>query len=70
IDFAQHHGWDYVLVDEGWQSSWMPDLVEYARARGVKIIAWFNSSALQTAEQRDNWLPLVKSWGVAGVKID
>lgn len=70
IDFAQHHGWDYVLVDEGWQSSWMPDLVEYARARGVKVIAWFNSSALQTAEQRDNWLPLVKSWGVAGVKID
>ncbi|MFJ9054739.1 glycoside hydrolase family 97 catalytic domain-containing protein [Streptomyces sp. NPDC102409] len=70
IDFAQHHGWDYVLVDEGWQSSWMPDLVDYADARGVKLIAWFNSSALQTAEQRERWLPLVKSWGVAGVKID
>lgn len=70
IDFAQHHGWGYVLVDEGWQSSWMPDLVKYADARGVKVIAWFNSSGLQTAEQRDKWLPLVKSWGVAGVKID
>ncbi|MEU1123378.1 glycoside hydrolase family 97 catalytic domain-containing protein [Streptomyces sp. NPDC005899] len=70
IDFAQHHGWDYVLVDEGWQSSWMPDLVDYAETRGVKVIAWFNSSALQTAEQRERWLPLVKSWGVAGVKID
>ncbi|MFC8228871.1 glycoside hydrolase family 97 catalytic domain-containing protein [Streptomyces sp. NPDC057287] len=70
IDFAQHHGWDYVLVDEGWQSSWMPDLVDYAEAHGVKVIAWFNSSALQTAEQRERWLPLVKSWGVAGVKID
>lgn len=70
IDFAQHHGWDYVLVDEGWQSSWMPDLVKYADARGVKVIVWFNSSALQTAEQRANWLPLVQSWGVAGVKID
>ncbi|MET9552651.1 glycoside hydrolase family 97 catalytic domain-containing protein [Streptomyces sp. NPDC006645] len=70
IDFAQHHGWDYVLVDEGWQSSWMPELVDYARARGVQVIAWFNSSALQTAEQRERWLPLVKSWGVAGVKID
>ncbi|MGQ4488636.1 glycoside hydrolase family 97 catalytic domain-containing protein [Streptomyces sp. SAS_281] len=70
IDFAQHHGWGYVLVDEGWQSSWMPDLVKYADARGVKVIAWFNSAALQTAEQRNTWLPLVKSWGVAGVKID
>ncbi|MFE6365807.1 ricin-type beta-trefoil lectin domain protein [Streptomyces sp. NPDC057806] len=70
IDFAQHHGWDYVLVDEGWQESWMPDLVDYADARGVKLVAWFNSSALQTAAQRERWLPLVKSWGVAGVKID
>ncbi|GAA3310895.1 glycoside hydrolase family 97 protein [Streptomyces cinereospinus] len=70
IDFAQHHGWDYVLVDEGWQESWLPDLVDYADARGVKLIVWFNSSALQTAEQRERWLPLVKSWGVAGVKID
>ncbi|MFG3133205.1 RICIN domain-containing protein [Streptomyces tendae] len=70
IDFAQRHGWDYVLVDEGWQSSWMPDLADYADARGVKLIAWFNSSALRTAEQRERWLPLVKSWGVAGVKID
>ncbi|WP_406143695.1 glycoside hydrolase family 97 catalytic domain-containing protein [Streptomyces sp. NBC_01012] len=70
IDFAQHHGWDYVLVDEGWESSWMPELVEYARNRGVKVIAWFNSSELQTEAQRDRWLPLVKSWGVAGLKID
>jgi hypothetical protein len=70
IDFAQHHGWDYVLVDEGWQEGWMPDLVDYADARGVKLIVWFNSSALQTAEQRERWLSLVKSWGVAGVKID
>ncbi|MFC8455176.1 glycoside hydrolase family 97 catalytic domain-containing protein [Kitasatospora sp. NPDC057223] len=70
IDFAQHNGWGYVLVDEGWQSSWAPDLVAYAAQRGVKVILWFNSANLQTSQQRDQWLPLVKSWGVAGVKID
>lgn len=62
IDFAQHSGWDYVLVDEGWQSSWVPDLVTYAAQRGVRVILWFNSADLQTAQQRDQWLP----WSRAG----
>ncbi len=70
IDFAQRNGWGYVLIDEGWQASWAPDVVAYARARNVNVILWFNSSSLQTVQQRENWLPLVKSWGVAGVKID
>ncbi len=70
IDFAQRNGWGYVLIDEGWQSSWVPEVVTYARARNVQVILWFNSSALQTSQQRESWLPLVKSWGVAGVKID
>ncbi|MFI0944281.1 glycoside hydrolase family 97 catalytic domain-containing protein [Streptomyces sp. NPDC021020] len=70
IDFAQRQGWPYVLVDEGWSSSWVPDLAAYAKARGVQLILWFNSSDLRTAQQRDQWLPQVKSWGVAGVKID
>jgi alpha-glucosidase len=70
IDFAQRNGWGYVLIDEGWQSSWAPDVVAYARARGVQVILWYNSADLWTAAQREARLPLVKSWGVAGVKID
>nr|WP_168515327.1 glycoside hydrolase family 97 protein [Streptomyces sp. S1D4-11]QIZ00590.1 alpha-glucosidase [Streptomyces sp. S1D4-11] len=70
IDFAQRHGWGYVLIDEGWSSSWVPDIVSYAKARGVQVILWFNSSDLRTAQQRDQWLPQVKNWGVAGLKID
>lgn len=70
IDFAQRNGWPYVLIDEGWQSSWAPDVVAYAQARGVRVLLWFNSADLRTAEQREARLPLVKSWGVAGVKID
>ncbi|WP_109522584.1 glycoside hydrolase family 97 catalytic domain-containing protein [Nocardia aurea] len=70
IDFAQRNGWPFVLIDEGWNSSWVPDVVNYGAARGVGVILWFNSSELRTAEQREAWLPLVRSWGVAGVKID
>ncbi|WP_326608980.1 glycoside hydrolase family 97 catalytic domain-containing protein [Streptomyces scopuliridis] len=70
IDFAQRHGWDYVLIDEGWSSSWVPDVVSYAKDRGVQVILWFNSSSLRTAQQRDQWLTQVRDWGVAGVKID
>ncbi|SFF79612.1 Glycosyl-hydrolase 97 C-terminal, oligomerisation [Actinacidiphila alni] len=70
IDFAQRQGWGYVLIDEGWSSSWVPDVVSYARAHGVQVILWFNSADLKTAAQRASRLPQVKSWGVAGVKID
>ncbi|GAA2357261.1 glycoside hydrolase family 97 catalytic domain-containing protein [Dactylosporangium salmoneum] len=70
IDFAARNGWGYVLIDEGWSSSWVPDVVAYAKAKGVGVILWFNSADLKTAQQRENWLPLIKGWGVAGVKVD
>lgn len=70
IDFAARNGWPYVLIDEGWDSSWVPGVVSYGRDRGVGVILWFNSDDLWTSAQRENWLPLVKSWGVAGVKVD
>ncbi|MEV6488566.1 glycoside hydrolase family 97 catalytic domain-containing protein [Actinoplanes sp. NPDC051633] len=70
IDFAARNGWPFVLIDEGWNASWVPDVVRYARARGVDVILWFHWSAFDTQQERDTTLPLVKSWGVAGLKID
>ncbi|WP_426502668.1 glycoside hydrolase family 97 catalytic domain-containing protein [Dactylosporangium sp. McL0621] len=70
IDFAARNGWSAVLIDEGWSSSWVPDVVTYARSKGVQVILWFNSGDLKTSQQRENWLPLIKGWGVAGVKVD
>src|SRR5439155_11323159 len=69
VDFAQQNGWPYALVDAGWQASWIPDLVSYARARNVGILLWFDSSDLQTDTQRQQ-LQTAKNWGVVGVKID
>jgi hypothetical protein len=59
-----------VLVDEGWSPDWMPDLVRYAADRGVGIIVWSRWDDLETQAERDALLPLWKSWGVAGVKVD
>ncbi|AGZ44614.1 glycoside hydrolase family 97 catalytic domain-containing protein [Actinoplanes friuliensis] len=70
IDFAARNGWPYVLIDEGWNAEWVPSVVRYARARGVDVLLWFHWTSLDTVQERDRMLPLLKSWGVAGVKVD
>jgi hypothetical protein len=70
VDLAARNGWEYVLLDEGWNASWVPRTVRYAHTQGVDVIAWFHSRDLRTQEQRDEWLPRLKSWGVSGIKVD
>lgn len=70
VDYAAEHGLQYTLVDAGWQAGWVPELVRYARARGVDVILWFAWTDLQTQQQRDTWFSKIKAWGVAGVKVD
>jgi alpha-glucosidase len=70
VDFASRNGWEYVLVDEGWSADWMPELVDYAAERGVRIIVWVRWTDLDTQAEREARLPLWKSWGVAGIKAD
>ncbi len=77
VDFAQSMGWEYSLVDEGW-AKWnnnnpgpaVTELVNYGRERGVGILLWAHYNDLNTPEKRASRLPLWKSWGIAGVKID
>ncbi|MGN5632337.1 glycoside hydrolase family 97 catalytic domain-containing protein [Streptomyces sp. AC154] len=70
VDYAAGHGLEYTLVDAGWQESWVPELVRYARAKGVDVLLWFAWSDLKTQVQRDTWMTKLKAWGVAGVKVD
>jgi alpha-glucosidase len=85
VDYAAARGWPYEAVDAGWYfdpeewdvtdpdwqtNSWMPELVRYARERGVKILVWIHFRDLDTPEERAQWLPTLERWGVAGVKID
>ncbi|ONI84668.1 alpha-glucosidase [Saccharothrix sp. ALI-22-I] len=70
VDFAARNGWQYVLVDEGWQEAWVPELIRYARVKGVEVLLWFRWSDLDTQVERDSVLPKVARWGARGVKLD
>ena len=77
VDFAAQSGFPYMLLDAGWSERDItkmrgnvdvPELVEYAAKRKVKIWIWLYSKAV--AEQMQQAFPLYEKWGVAGVKID
>ncbi|WP_067503121.1 glycoside hydrolase family 97 catalytic domain-containing protein [Actinoplanes sp. TFC3] len=70
IDFAARNGWPFVLIDEGWRAQWVPEVVRYARARGVEVLLWLHWTDLDTEQERATLLPRFKQWGVAGLKID
>ena len=70
VDFAQRMGWEYVLVDAGWDPAWMPQLVAYARRRHVRVMVWSRWDALALPAARDALLSRLRSWGVAGIKLD
>ncbi|MEU7856061.1 glycoside hydrolase family 97 catalytic domain-containing protein [Nonomuraea sp. NPDC049141] len=85
VDYASARGWPYVAVDAGWYflkdqwdvtdpewptTSWIPQLVEYGRGKGVEIVVWIHFRDLDTPEERALWLPTLRKWGVRGVKID
>ncbi|WP_410812647.1 glycoside hydrolase family 97 catalytic domain-containing protein [Micromonospora sp. 067-2] len=71
VDYAASQGWEYVVVDDGWNVvTWMPELVSYAAARNVRIILWYRWTDLDTATERSNEFARIAGWGVAGVKLD
>ena len=70
VDAAAARGWEYVLVDEGWDAAWVPELVRYARERGVRVLLWTHWRDLRDGAERARRLDRWAGWGVAGVKVD
>jgi alpha-glucosidase len=77
VDFAAKSGFDYMLVDAGWSDRDItkmngkvdvPELVNYAREKKVKIWIWLYYGSVDA--QLEEAFPLFEKWGVAGVKID
>jgi alpha-glucosidase len=83
VDFAAEFGLEYVLIDAGWYGDHrdggaditkpipeldIPALVEYGKAKNVRLMVWLNWEAVR--EQMDVAFPLYEKWGLAGVKID
>jgi len=70
VDAAAAAGWEYVLVDEGWDAAWLPELVAYATQRDVRVLLWADWHDLATGRERAAFLDRIAGWGVAGVKLD
>jgi len=85
IDFASEMGWPYMLVDWQWYgkfnspeadiTKWapqinIPEIIEYARSKNVKIIVWLYSSDVNRNAAYKKAFPMYEKWGVAGIKID
>ena len=78
VDFAAKSGFEYMLVDAGWSdrkditklngSVDIPELVRYAKQKGVKVWIWLLGNAVDL--QMDEAFPVYEKWGVAGLKID
>jgi alpha-glucosidase len=64
LEYAAERGWEYVLVDCGWDAAWMPELVSAASERGIGVFVWVAWDKIGTEEQRKQ-LAEWASWGVA-----
>jgi alpha-glucosidase len=86
IDYAAEMGWSYTLVDGLWDKQIgyekLRELVDYARAKRVRILVWYNSAGdwnstpqtprdlMLTHASRMREFARLKDIGVAGLKVD
>ncbi|WP_049577438.1 glycoside hydrolase family 97 catalytic domain-containing protein [Streptomyces sp. SBT349] len=69
VDGAAELGWEHLLIDCGWDATWVPDIVSYAARRGIQVHLWTVWHDLDGPEKLAR-LALWRSWGVAGIKVD
>ena len=79
VDWTKQLGFEYYLVDEGWErwrasgkDGWacLREVCDYAKTQGVKVWCWVNSNEVPDAARRTNFLDRAAAAGVVGVKID
>ncbi|QFU93793.1 glycoside hydrolase family 97 protein [Amycolatopsis sp. YIM 10] len=70
VDYASKQGWEYNLVDSGWDASWIPELVTYSNQRNVKTWLWVRWQTIDTDSEREKLFKQYADWGAAGLKID
>lgn len=79
IDFAAELGFEYSLIDEGWErweNYWTETekITSYAKEKNVRVILWKHSKELNLPEndflEMRSWLDQIKAAGAAGAKVD
>ncbi len=77
VDFAAKYNLEYIILDGGWSGKDicesnsninMPELLAYAKQKGVGVIVW--ASWKNVMEKMHEAFPLYEKWGVKGMKID
>ncbi|WBB69109.1 glycoside hydrolase family 97 catalytic domain-containing protein [Micromonospora sp. WMMD812] len=69
VDVAARLGWEHLLIDCGWDETWVPEIVAYASRRGIQVHLWAVWHDLDGPQNLAK-LALWRSWGVAGIKVD
>jgi len=69
VDAAAELSWEHLLIDCGWEETWVPEIVAYASLRGIQVHLWTVWHDLDGPEKLAR-LALWRSWGVAGIKVD
>lgn len=71
-ELAAHLGWEYVLIDEGWEGKFsLESFVPYARSLSVDVIVWYhNNKFSSTYATCLSKMRSLSNAGVKGVKID
>ncbi|THF77599.1 glycoside hydrolase family 97 catalytic domain-containing protein [Cohnella fermenti] len=85
IDYAADMGWKYMVMDEGWQGSrnnvpqgryrtreypdWLKEVAEYAKSKGIGLMAWMHSIDVDTADEREDLVWMIEQ-GLVGFKLD
>lgn len=79
VDWTRQLGFEYYLIDDGWnrwkqgdKDNWacLKEVVEYAKTQNVAIWAWVNSKELGDDRARADYYARAKQAGVVGLKID
>ncbi len=83
VDMVAEMGWQYVEFDiglmgyDGWRTSqnWkkvkhIPEVIEYAKQKGVLIYGWDERKATDTPEKREDIFGSYIKMGIAGIKLD
>jgi alpha-glucosidase len=70
VDFAAAMGFEAVVLDALWDESWIKEFCDFAHKRNISPWLWTAMQSIDTYEKASHFLPLWKSWGIDGVKID
>jgi alpha-glucosidase len=72
IDFDAEMGWEYHILDAGWQSR-VPDInavAQYAAQKGVQLMAWGYTPSLDAADKAETFFADLEQKGIKGAKLD